>query len=120
MADSEHGSTLLNHSHIKRVGRRVVREDGLVNTLKPLLTVAVLAGIGYGVYIRLNTGNNGPPPVAAGWNNSPAIQLPDATSMTPWTPDGAGGSAVPASPPGTVVVPGGMEAPPFGGAGAER
>ncbi len=97
-----------------------------MNTLKPLLTVAVLAGIGYGVYIRLNTGNNGPPPVAAGWNNTPAIQLPDATSMAPWTPEGSGVSAAPSSPPGTVEVPGGqappftppggMDAPPFGGA----
>lgn len=101
-----------------------------MNTLKPLLTVAVLAGIGYGVYIRLNTGNNGPPPVAAGWNNTPAIQLPDQTSMAPWTPPGASTGGPPSAPPGTVEVPGGQappfqppgaapsggEAPPFGGA----
>src|SRR5438132_96 len=40
--------------------RFFVREDGLVNTLKPLLIVAVLAGIGYGVYVRINSGNDAP------------------------------------------------------------
>jgi lipoprotein-anchoring transpeptidase ErfK/SrfK len=100
-----------------------------VNTLKPLLTVAVLAGIGYGVYIRLNTGGNGPPPVAAGWNNTPAIQLPEQNSMSPWQPGGSAPGQVPSSPPATVEVPAGQalpyqpsgpsgssEAPPFGGA----
>ncbi len=101
-----------------------------MNTLKPLLTVAVLAGIGYGVYIRLNTGTNGPPPVAPDWNNAPAIQLPDQTSDSPWSPGAALAGAAPGAPPATVVVPGGQappfqspgfgqpgsEAPPFGGA----
>ena len=57
----------------------VVREDELVNTLKPLLVVAVLAGIGYGVYVRINSGHNAPPPgVAEGWETAPKVQLPDS------------------------------------------
>ncbi len=76
-----------------------------MNTLKPLLTVAVLAGIGYGVYIRINSGNDAPPPgVAEGWETAPKVQLPETASpagSTPWGP-GRGPST-------------GGTAPPFGG-----
>jgi LysM repeat protein len=70
----------------------VVKEDELVNTLKPLLVVAVLAGIGYGVYVRINGGHNSPPPgVAEGWETAPKVQLPDGASQggVAWVP-GAG------------------------------
>jgi LysM repeat protein len=72
----------------------VVKEDELVNTLKPLLIVAVLAGVGYGVYVRINSGNDAPPPgVAAGWDAAaPTVQLP-----------------------GTPAPAGSGIAPPFGG-----
>ena len=104
---------------------RVVREDGLVNSLKPLLTVAVLAGIGYGVYIRLNAGANAPPPpVEAGWNSSPDIQLPGETGSAPWgapaVPGGGNAQAAPGGPPPAFQTPAGAagEAPPFGQAQA--
>ena len=39
-----------------------------MNTLKPLLLIAVLAAVGYGVYHRINSGPETPPPgVADGW-----------------------------------------------------
>ncbi len=76
-----------------------------MNTLKPLLVVAVLAGIGYGVYVRINSGSNEPPPgVAEGWDVTPKVQLPESTPQggPPGWP-GGGGSA------------GGSIAPPFAG-----
>jgi len=74
----------------------VVREDELVNSLKPLLTVAVLAGIGYGVYVRINSGADAPPPagVAAGWDATPKVQLPDSGSPGTNAPWGGAGSSV--------------------------
>lgn len=94
-----------------------------MNTLKPLLTVAVLAGIGYGVYVRINSGNDAPPPgVAEGWDTAPKVQLPDTASPsgTPWGPGGGpstGGSAPPfggsrGAPPAGVPSRA-TEAPPF-------
>jgi LysM repeat protein len=92
-----------------------------VNSLKPLLTVAVLAGIGYGVYVRINSGTDAPPPagVAAGWDATPKVQLPDSTApgtSAPW--GGSGSSAAPpfGSPLGGTAAPPaprGGEAPPF-------
>jgi hypothetical protein len=83
----------------------VVREDELVNTLKPLLIVAVLAGIGYGVYVRINNGSDAPPPGAPeGWDAQPQVQLPGGTAPSgsaPWV-----ASVAPANP---------SVAPPFGG-----
>ena len=81
-----------------------------MNTLKPLLIVAVLAGIGYGVYVRLNRGANAPPPrVAEGWETGPAVQLPGQPSPAPWGPPAALGSG--ASAPQTTQPTG--SAPPF-------
>ncbi len=99
-----------------------------MNTLKPLLIVAVLAGIGYGVYLRLNGGNGAPPPVAEGWDTTPNVQLPDQASTAPWGPPTAaptpeGGDAAPAfNPPPSAAAPGQAlpaaasagQAPPFG------
>ena len=96
-----------------------------MNSLKPLLTVAVLAGIGYGVYVRINSGADAPPPagVAAGWDATPKVQLPDSGSAAPATPWGGvgGGSGSSVAPPfggplGTASSPPvarGNEAPPF-------
>ncbi len=90
-----------------------------MNTLKPLLIVAVLAGIGYGVYVRINNGNDAAPPeVAEGWD-APRIQLPEAAAPTAplaWSPPvgSSGGAAAPPSAAGTGM-PGG---PPNGAAGA--
>ena len=48
-----------------------------MNTLRPLLIVAVLAGIGYGVYVRINGGNDAPPPeVGEGWDSATSVQCP--------------------------------------------
>ena len=58
----------------------VVREDELVNSLKPLLIVAVLAGIGYGVYVRINSGSDAPPPAGVPRAGTPNAQGPDARS----------------------------------------
>lgn len=74
-----------------------------MNTLKPLLTVAVLAGIGYGVYVRINSGNDTPPAgVATDWA-APKVQLGDPAAPGgngPWSPNGPSGPPI---------------APPFGG-----
>ncbi len=93
-----------------------------MNTLKPLLIVAVLAGIGYGVYVRINGGNDAPPPgVAAGWDAAPKVQLPEgaAPSGAPAWP-GAGGSPGAAPPFGAsrgmappATASQGSEAPAF-------
>jgi lipoprotein-anchoring transpeptidase ErfK/SrfK len=79
-----------------------------VNTLKPLLIVAVLAGVGYGVYIRLNRGAGAPPPsVAEGWDTTPSVELPNQASAAPWGPSGAP-TAAPTAPPAASQ----MAAPP--------
>jgi len=89
-----------------------------VNTLKPLLICAVLAGIGYGVYVRINNGHDTPPPgVAEGWSSGPQVQLGDTTSApgpAAWPGSSAGASAAPpfAPPPGAGSTPG-AEAPQF-------
>jgi hypothetical protein len=104
----------------------VVREDELVNTLKPLLIVAVLAGIGYGVYVRINNGSDAPPPPGApeGWGNA-TVQLSDtpAPSSSPFPSTGAPStspfpSVAPAygagqGLPPTTPAARGNEAPPF-------
>jgi hypothetical protein len=65
-----------------RVVAPVFRQGGRkVNSLKPLLIVAVLAGIGYGVYVRINSSNDAPPPgVPGGWNKTPELQLGESGS----------------------------------------
>jgi LysM repeat protein len=99
-----------------------VREDELVNTLKPLLICAVLAGIGYGVYVRINSGADVPPPGAPqDWSVPPQVQLSDAgePGAPPAWPGNAGaaaGAAPPfASSPSAAppTGPAGAEAPPF-------
>lgn len=89
-----------------------------MNTLKPLLMVAVLGGIGYGVYVRLNRGNSAPPPpVAEGWDTTPNVRLPDEPSAAPWGPPTAQPAAAGAmgSAPHAALPPpsGGGEAPPY-------
>ncbi len=97
-----------------------------MNTLKPLLIVAVLAGIGYGVYVRINNGSDAPPPPGApeGWGNA-TVQLTDspAPSSSPFPSTGAPTtspfpSAAPAfgaghGLPPTTPAARGNEAPPF-------
>lgn len=92
-----------------------------MNTLKPLLICAVLAGIGYGVYVRINKGNNGPPPgVPQDWSASPEVQMGDATmpgdvQVWPGDASGAPGAAAPfaaSAPPAASGAVGG-ETPPF-------
>lgn len=90
-----------------------------MNSLKPLLTVAVLAGIGYGVYVRINSGGEAVPPagVASGWD-APNVQLGEpgapGTGGTPWTPGPGAGAAPPFGPPrGAPVAPAAGGAPPY-------
>lgn len=95
-----------------------------MNTLKPLLIVAVLAGIGYGVYVRINNGNDAPPPgVPEGWDATPPqVQLSEGTtpaSTAPWASGGPANSAVPpplGGPNGVPVAgatPHAGDAPPY-------
>jgi lipoprotein-anchoring transpeptidase ErfK/SrfK len=96
--------------------RRFVREDDVLNTLKPLLICAVLAGIGYGVYVRINSGNDLPPPGAPqDWNAAaPEVQLGDLGA--PSAPPGVGAAGGAAPPwPASSTPPSG-EAPPFASA----
>ena len=47
-----------------------------MNSLKPLLMVAVLGGIGYGVYCRLNSAPPAPPAgISDGWDSPPDVQF---------------------------------------------
>ncbi len=85
-----------------------------MNTLKPLLICAVLAGIGYGVYVRINSGNDLPPPGAPqDWNAAaPEVQLGDLGA--PGAPPSATGAAGGAAPPWPASsAPPGSAAPPF-------
>jgi len=53
-----------------------VKEDVTVNTLKPLLVIAILAGIGYGAYSRINSSPATPPPgMPEGWDAAPNVQM---------------------------------------------
>jgi lipoprotein-anchoring transpeptidase ErfK/SrfK len=87
-----------------------------LNTLKPLLICAVLAGIGYGVYVRINSGNDLPPPGAPqDWDASPEVQLGNLgePSAPPSAASGAEGAAPPwPGKPGATS----SEAPPFAAA----
>lgn len=100
-----------------------------MNSLKPLLTVAVLAGIGYGAYVRINRDSGAPPPagVAAGWDATPKVQMPEVAmspgGTAPW-------SGTPTSPPTAAPAFGGdrgmpavstppREAPPYGAPAAQ-
>ncbi len=84
-----------------------------MNTLKPLLICAVLAGIGYGVYVRINSGNDLPPPGApTDWNASPEVQIGELGE--PSAPPSVAGAAAP-SWPGNAAASS-DEAPPFAAA----
>ncbi|MGD9720608.1 MAG: LysM peptidoglycan-binding domain-containing protein [Pirellulales bacterium] len=90
-----------------------------MNTLKPLLICAVLAGIGYGVYVRINSGSDTPPPGAPHEvSPPPEVQLGEAVApgeASAW-PAGAGGGTAPAfaPPAGAPATPNaGGQAPPF-------
>ncbi|HEX3727734.1 MAG TPA: L,D-transpeptidase family protein [Pirellulales bacterium] len=90
-----------------------------MNTLKPLLIAAVLAGIGYGVYVRINGGNDAPPPGAPeSWDSAPKVELPVNTAPSSPTWLGASGGAGAAPPfgnsrPSSAPPPSsGSEAPP--------
>jgi LysM repeat protein len=97
-----------------------------VNTLKPLLIVAVLAGIGYGVYVRINSGGGAPPPGAPkDWEAPPEVQLGNASTPggIPPVPSDLGaadGMAPPFGSPAAPVsvAPNAHEAPPFNPAAA--
>ncbi len=88
-----------------------------MNSLKPLLIAAVLAGIGYGVYVRINGGNNAPPPGAPqSWDIAPKIELPGASgpgTATSWPPASINsGPNLPLNPPAAPPVTASNEAPP--------
>jgi lipoprotein-anchoring transpeptidase ErfK/SrfK len=55
-----------------------------VNTLKPLLIIAIVGGIGYGAWSRLN---RKPDNSIQGWDSTPSVQLGEAG--TNWSPGGA-------------------------------
>lgn len=59
-----------------------------MNALKPLLVVAVLGGIGYGVYSKINSGSDEPPAGATdGWDAPPDIQVGESSARPePFTP----------------------------------
>ena len=49
-----------------------------MNTLKPLLIFAVLVGVCYGIYSRINhKSDNAPPEAAGGWEGSPMVEKGD-------------------------------------------
>lgn len=82
-----------------------------MNTLKPLLFIAILAGIGYGVYSRLNNEPESPPPDASsGWEAGAQVQMPGEGSdgAPPWASP-AGQS--PAGVAGTLSPPPGVSTP---------
>ena len=86
-----------------------------MNSLKNLLILAVLAAVGYGVYVSLTRNNvdpDQPPGVAEGWPAVPKVELPSAKpSPPPGGPLALGGTAVrPAAGPGAGF---GETAPPF-------
>ena len=50
-----------------------------MNSLKNLMIIAVLAAVGYGVYVSLSRNNvdsGQPPGVADGWPAAPKVELP--------------------------------------------
>jgi len=56
-----------------------------MNSLKNLMIIAVLAAVGYGVYVSLsrNDVDSGQPlSIADGWPSSPKVEMPDASAST--------------------------------------
>ena len=80
-----------------------------MNTLKMLLVFAVLGGVGYGVYNRLNSRPDTLPPGAPEtWGDAPTVQMPGQPSAT----GGDGSPAMNGTPsPGSPFPanPGGLE-----------
>ena len=64
--------------------RSVFREDYAVNSIKPLITIAILGGIGYIVYTHLNSKASTPPPGApTNWDAAPTVQIPGENPIAP-------------------------------------
>ncbi len=92
-----------------------------MNTLKPLLICAVLAAIGYAVYVRINGGEGPPPPGAPqDWGAPPEVQLGSVSEPGGIPPVGAesasaGGTAPPFGAPAAPAsaAPEAGDAPPF-------
>lgn len=94
-----------------------------MNSLKNLVIIAVLAAVGYGIYVSLvrNNADPGPPlGMAEGWPTVPKVEMPSA--KVPLTPGGplalgsaaprpAGGTAPPFAPP--AASPSSPGAPPY-------
>jgi hypothetical protein len=58
-----------------------------VNSLKPVLIVAIVAGVGYGVWSRLNRRPEAPlPALEGGWDSTPNVSLGNSSGN--WTPGG--------------------------------
>lgn len=100
-----------------------------MNSLKNLMIIAVLAAVGYGVYVSLarNNAEPGTPPVAAeGWPAMPKVELSGMTKTSPLplggnparpvgSPNlGAGGLASSFAPPAPTLPPTGSSALPSG------
>lgn len=73
-----------------------------MNSIKPLITIAVLGGIGYVVYNQLNSKPPTPPPGAPqGWESGATVQMPgEGGSDTKW--GGLGGSPNSVLPPAAI------------------
>jgi LysM repeat protein len=83
-----------------------------VNTLKMLLVFAVLGGVGYGVYQKLNSRPDSlPPGVPETWGKAPTVQMPGEPSAMGGTGLLATG-APPGFTPGPPLNPGGPDNPP--------
>jgi hypothetical protein len=80
-----------------------------MNSVKNLLIIAVLAAVGYGVYISLvrNNAEPSPPPgVADGWPTVPKVELPSTKASPP------PGGPLPLSSLGSTQAPGGTSSQP--------
>lgn len=77
-----------------------------MNSLKPLLIIAIVGGIGYGVWGRLSRKPDVMPSGAAdGWGSAPKVQLGE--QGTNWSAAGpaAGPGLAPPAPPGAPAAP---------------
>ncbi len=93
-----------------------------MNTLKPLLIIAIISGVGYGVWNRLNRKPDVPPPgVAEGWDTAPKIDTgTDWNNGPPPGPATSGSTAPPAGMPAPIgSSTASSDAPPAGSAAAD-
>lgn len=75
-----------------------------MNLVKNLLIIAVLAAVGYGVYVSLARNNadpSSPPGVAEGWPTVPKVEMPQVAVNPP------SGSSLPLSAPSSPLAMGG-------------